>query len=115
MKKVFFLGLIILLARASNAQQPQRPNVIIIFIDDMGYGDLTCYGNRQIKTTNIDALAASGTRFTQFYVNSPVCSPSRVAMMTGQYPARHRFYTYLAERQKNAENKMPDFLPATVP
>lgn len=97
------------------AQKNDKPNVIIIFIDDMGYGDLTCYGNKQVQTKNIDALAKQGTRFTQFYVNSPVCSPSRVAMMTGQYPARHQFYTYLAERTKNVENKMPDFLPATVP
>lgn len=92
-----------------------RPNVLVIFIDDMGYGDLSCYGNKQVRTANIDALAARGTRFTQFYANSPVCSPSRVAMMTGQYPARHRFYTYLAERKKNVENKMPDYLPASVP
>lgn len=97
------------------AQKQEKPNVIIIFIDDLGYGDLSCYGNKQIQTKNIDDLAKQGTRFTQFYVNSPVCSPSRVSMMTGQYPARHKFYTYLAERKKNIENKMPDFLPATVP
>jgi len=95
--------------------QQSKPNVIIIFIDDMGYGDLSCYGNKQVKTVNIDALAARGMRLTQFYANSPVCSPSRVAMLTGQYPARHRFYTYLAERKKNEENRMPDFLPASVP
>jgi arylsulfatase A-like enzyme len=98
-----------------NAQSSDKPNVIIIFIDDMGYGDLSCYGNKQVNTVNIDALAKRGTKFTQFYSNSPVCSPSRVAMLTGQYPARHQFYTYLAERQKNQENKMPDFLPAAVP
>ncbi len=116
MKKILiaflFLSALVIVARA---QMQTKPNVIIIFIDDMGYGDLTCYGNTQIKTKNIDALAKQGTKFTQFYVNSPVCSPSRVAMLTGQYPARHRFYTYLAERKKNVENKMPDFLPATVP
>lgn len=99
----------------ATAQTRQKPNVVIIFIDDMGYGDLSCYGNSQIKTTNIDWLAKQGTRFTQFYVNSPVCSPSRVAMLTGQYPARHQFYTYLDSRQKNKENHMPDYLPATVP
>lgn len=116
MKKIlvtfsFLLALVI----AAEAQKQTKPNVIIIFIDDMGYGDLTCYGNTQINTKNIDALAKEGTKFTQFYVNSPVCSPSRVAMLTGQYPARHQFYTYLAERKKNAENKMPDFLPSSVP
>ncbi len=112
MKNIVFaclFGSMFLSIVVANAQQQQKPNVIIIFIDDMGYGDLTCYGNKQINTKNIDELAQKGTRFTQFYVNSPVCSPSRVAMMTGQYPARHQFYTYLAERKKNVENKMPDF------
>ncbi len=116
MKKIIYTcGLLLSVVLASHAQNRQKPNVIIIFIDDMGYGDLSCYGNNQIQTTHMDALAKQGTRFTQFYVNSPVCSPSRVSMMTGQYPARHHFYTYLAERKKNTENKMPDFLPATVP
>lgn len=117
MKKILFSSLVVFASAfiPAEAQKQNKPNVIIIFIDDMGYGDLTCYGNTQIKTKNIDALAKQGTKYTQFYVNSPVCSPSRVAMMTGQYPARHNFYTYLAERKKNVENKMPDFLPATVP
>jgi arylsulfatase A-like enzyme len=95
------------------AQSP-KPNVVIIYIDDMGYGDLSCYGNTQFKTSNIDWLATQGTRLTSFYVNSPVCSPSRVAMLTGQYPARHHFYTYLDSRAKNRENHMPDYLPGTV-
>src|SRR5687768_2002366 len=102
-------------AAARHADTPGKPNVIIIFIDDMGYGDPGCYGNTQARTPNIDELAARGTRFMQFYSNSPVCSPSRVAMLTGQYPARHQFYTYLAERSKNRENRMPDFLPSAVP
>lgn len=111
----FFLMLSGLFAPTVSVREKEKPNVIIIFIDDMGYGDLSNYGNKQIQTKNIDELARKGTWFTQFYVNSPVCSPSRVAMMTGHYPARHRFYTYLDERKKNDENHMPDFLPATVP
>lgn len=118
MKKLFLL--LLLAPAALTAQQQlqangQRPNVLIIFIDDMGYGDLSCYGNPQLQTKNIDALAGKGTRFTQFYTNSPVCSPSRVAMLTGQYPVRHRIYTYLADRKRNSENGMPHFLPASVP
>ncbi|WP_121353543.1 sulfatase-like hydrolase/transferase [Flavisolibacter nicotianae] len=112
---LFFVTVACIGFSVAEAQQNKKPNVIIIFIDDMGYGDLSSYGNTQVQTTNMDALAAKGTRVSQFYVNCPVCSPSRVAMMTGQYPARHRFYTYLAGRKKNAENKMPDYLPATVP
>ena len=54
----------------------ERPNILFIFIDDMGYSDLSCYGNPDVKTANIDQLAREGLRFTQFYVNSPVCSPS---------------------------------------
>ena len=69
-----------------------RLNVIFIFIDDMGYADPSCFGNPIVKTPNIDKLAADGMRFTQFYVNSPICSPSRVAVTTGQYPARHRCF-----------------------
>ncbi|RYY14251.1 MAG: hypothetical protein EOO04_30505, partial [Chitinophagaceae bacterium] len=111
---LFLAGSLLWLIPVSG-QSPGKPNVIIIFIDDMGFGDLSCYGNKQVNTVHIDALAKRGTRFTQFYSNSPVCSPSRVAMLTGQYPARHRFYTYLADRKKNQENKMPDFLPASVP
>ncbi len=79
MKKIVFTCLFVSMFLSIvivNAQQ--KPNVIIIFIDDMGYGDLSCYGNKQITTKNIDELAQKGTRFTQFYVNSPVCSPSSV-------------------------------------
>lgn len=116
MKKIVFaFFLVVFSCTFLNAQKQQKPNVIIIFIDDMGYGDLSSYGNTQIKTKHIDALAERGTKFTQFYVNSPVCSPSRVAMVTGQYPARHHFYTYLAERKRNKENRMPDFLPKSAP
>ena len=57
----------------------RRPNIVMIFIDDMGWGDFSCFGNTEAKTPNIDALAAGGIRFTQFYVNSPICSPSRCA------------------------------------
>ena len=61
-----------------------KPNIIFILADDMGYGDLGCYGNRNIETPNIDRLAATGTRFTQCYAGSAVSSPSRCALMTGR-------------------------------
>ena len=72
------------------AAAERRPNIVMIFIDDMGWGDFSCFGNTEAKTPNIDALAAGGIRFTQFYVNSPICSPSRCALTTGQYPQRWR-------------------------
>lgn len=66
----------------------ERTNIILIFCDDLGYGDLSCYGAPKIKTPHIDQLAAEGMRFTDFYVGSPLCSPSRAALLTGCYPRR---------------------------
>ena len=64
------------------------PNIVFIFVDDMGYGDLQCYGATDINTPNIDRIAEHGIRFTEFYSASPVCSPSRYGLMTGRYPVR---------------------------
>jgi arylsulfatase A-like enzyme len=64
---------------------PRKPNVIIILADDLGYGDLGCYGQKRIQTPNIDRLAAEGKRFTQFYAGSTVCAPSRAVLMTGRH------------------------------
>ena len=77
-----------LLAPLLNAQ-PRKPNLIVILADDMGYGDIGCYGSPDVPTPNIDALARSGVRFTDGYVSCAVCSPSRVALLTGQYQHRH--------------------------
>ncbi len=66
----------------------ERPNVVIFFSDDQGYGDLGCFGAKDIETPNLDALARSGLRFTDFYSAAPFCSPSRAALMTGRYPIR---------------------------
>jgi arylsulfatase A-like enzyme len=68
--------------------QPGPPNIILIIVDDLGYSDLASYGNKDIRTPNIDALGNEGTRFTQAYVTSPVCSPSRMGIMTGRYQNR---------------------------
>ncbi|MFM7050534.1 MAG: sulfatase-like hydrolase/transferase, partial [Planctomycetota bacterium] len=62
-----------------------RPNIVLIFADDLGYGELGCYGQRRIDTPNIDALARDGARFTHFYTAAPVCAPSRSALLTGQH------------------------------
>ena len=67
---------------------PSRPNVILIFADDQGYGDLSCFGSTKIKTPNIDRIAQEGRKFTSFMVASPVCTPSRAALLTGCYPKR---------------------------
>ncbi|MBT5901551.1 MAG: sulfatase-like hydrolase/transferase [Opitutaceae bacterium] len=92
-----------------------RPNILIFFIDDMGYGDPSCFGNELVETPHIDSLAAEGRRFTNFYVNSPICSASRVALSTGQYQQRWRIQSHLASRKANAERKMADYLdPAAI-
>ena len=68
--------------------QTRRPNFEIIVTDDHGIGDVGCYGHPEVRTPNLDRLAASGVRFTQWYANAPVCSASRAAIMTGKYPDR---------------------------
>ncbi|XP_002742466.2 steryl-sulfatase-like [Saccoglossus kowalevskii] len=68
-----------------------KPNVLIILVDDMGYGDLGCYGNKSLQTPNIDQLASEGLKFTHMY-SSPTCTPSRAALMTGRLPIRRECF-----------------------
>jgi arylsulfatase A len=69
----------------------EKPNIVVILTDDMGYGDLSCQGHPLIRTPHLDRLAAGGQRWTSFYASAPMCNPSRVAMMTGRMPIRiHR-------------------------
>ncbi len=70
------------------AHAAQAPNIIIILADDLGYGDLGCYGHPSIRTPNLDQMAAEGLRFTDFYSGAPLCTPSRAALMTGRLPIR---------------------------
>ena len=68
-------------------QAQDRPNIVIVFTDDQGYGDLSCYGSKDFRTPRIDSLAKDGTKFTSFYAQV-VCGPSRSALLTGRYPVR---------------------------
>lgn len=85
---VVLVLLFAVLAKPAIADQPEtRPNFVVIFTDDQGYGDLGCYGSKTIRTPKIDQLARDGTRFTSFYAQI-VCGPSRSALLTGRYPVR---------------------------
>ncbi len=114
---VFVLAMLLTAALAAAAADTGsgRPNIVLVFIDDMGWADFSCFGNSEAATPNVDALAAEGLRFHQFYVNSPICSPSRVAVSTGQYPHRHRITSYLAHRRENARRGMVDWLDPAAP
>jgi arylsulfatase A-like enzyme len=91
-----------------------RPNVVFIFVDDMGWGDASCYGGK-FPTPNIDRLAREGTLFRQFYVASPICSPSRCGVITGQFPARWRINSYLQTKAGHRECEQADFLDPQAP
>lgn len=75
-----------------------KPNVVLIYVDDLGYGDLGCYGSEKNDTPHVDQLAAEGMRFTSYYSASPVCTPSRAALLTGGYPGRVSFDAFRETR-----------------
>jgi arylsulfatase A-like enzyme len=83
---LFFSAVALLVSSAVLAAE--RPNIILILCDDLGYGDLACYGAPKIKTPALDKMAAEGMKFTDFHTGSPLCSPSRSAFLTGCYPRR---------------------------
>jgi len=118
MKKIFYLFILLTLLNnysCSTHKINNKPNIILIFIDDMGWADFSCFGNTDAQTPNIDKLASEGISFEQFYVNSPICSPSRVAISTGTYPQRWHITSYLAHRAQNNERGMANWLDPSAP
>jgi N-acetylgalactosamine-6-sulfatase len=93
----------------------RRPNIVFIFADDWGYGDLGIHGSTFCKTPHIDRMATEGIDFQQFTVNNPVCSPSRTAVMTGQFPARHCIGQHFASVEHHQRAGMPDWLDPRLP
>ena len=110
----FIHFLFIAVCVACSASAAERPNVVLFYIDDMGYADPSCFGNPEIKTPNIDRLAHEGLKLTNYYTNSPICSPSRVALNTGQAPGRHRVWGHFASKEQNKKRNMADFLDPDV-
>ncbi len=98
---------------AEAAVSPTKPNIVFILADDLGWGDLSCHGHPFIKTPHIDSLAQSGLNFQQFTAANPVCSPSRVAFMTGRQPARFSIHGHFAAGL-NQRRGMPDWLDPRV-
>ena len=89
MNRILVAGLAVgILAFGKLSIAAEKPNFIVIFTDDQGYGDLSCFGGKHVSTPRIDQMAAEGSRLTSFYVAAPVCTPSRAALMTGCYPKR---------------------------
>ena len=111
----FFTALLLAFGAASEAADATRPNIVFIFADDWGWGDLSCHGHPYVKTPNLDRLAREGTDFTRFTVASGVCSPSRTAVMTGHFPARYNIDGHFAAVSSNAKRGMPDWLDPKVP
>lgn len=109
-----FLPLAILSSLSAFAAD-SPPNIVVVFIDDMGWTDVSSFGGTAVETENIDQLAAEGLRFTNFYVNAPICSPSRVALSTGQYPQRWRIGSFLARRRVNQNRGMANWLDPAAP
>jgi arylsulfatase A-like enzyme len=92
-------------ALAQDKNKPHKPNVLVILVDDLGYGDLGCYGSKDIRTPHLDKLAKDGVRLTDCYTAACVCSPTRAALITGQYPQRSGFEWVI--RYKEKERGLP--------
>ena len=110
----YLIGWAVLLAAWSLAAA-EKPNILFVFTDDFGWGDLGSYGGAFVPTPNLDRMAREGIRFTQFYVASPICSPSRTGATTGMFPARWRIASFLQTRRGNAECGQADFLDPQAP
>jgi arylsulfatase A-like enzyme len=102
-------------ANGWSQEKTHRPNIVIILTDDLGLGDLGCYGGKIAETPNLDGMARAGLRFTQYYAASPICSPSRCGLLTGCFPARWRITSFLQDRAGNRGCEQADFLDSQAP
>ena len=117
MKSIWLASLLLACANHEGfaAGDATKPNIVFLLTDDMGYGDVGCYGGKFVPTPNIDSLAREGTKFTQFYAAAPVCSPSRTGFLTGMYPGRWRITNFLQTRKGNRASEQADFLDPKAP
>ena len=97
-----------------NTTLPQHPNFILIMADDLGYGDIGCYGSKTIVTPNLDRLASEGMRFTDYHSNGAVCSPTRAALMTGKYQQRVGIEGVITAAHNRDVREMASWLCRTI-
>lgn len=112
---LLMLGLIFFISCEEKEEISEKPNVVVILIDDLGYADFSRYGNDKVNTPTIDHIAAKGVMLTNYYSCSPVCSPSRSSLMTGQYPASLSINSIFDTRKHLEEWGMPNFLDPELP
>ena len=110
-----FVSVVFVVSVGRGVSAFDRPNIVFVFADDWGWGDLGCHGHPYLKTPNIDRLAREGTDFHRFTVASGVCSPSRTAVMTGHFPARYNINGHFAWVPQNEKRRMPDWLDPAAP
>jgi len=110
--RICLVLLTVIFSACANKEQaiPEKPNLIFIYADDWGYGDLGVHGSSFCKTPNLDKMAQEGIDFQNFSVCNPVCSPSRTAIMTGHFPARHSVHGHFADVASHIKRNMPDWL-----
>ncbi len=113
MKSLLLFAFLCVLGGPTTTAAP--PHIVFILADDMGPGDVGCYGGKSAPTPHLDRLAREGMRFTQYYSASPICSPSRCGLLTGQYPARWNVTSFLQTRAGNRACGMVDFLDPKAP
>ncbi|NNE08213.1 MAG: sulfatase-like hydrolase/transferase [Gemmatimonadetes bacterium] len=106
---------LLVLSCADRTSPESLPHIVLILADDMGWGDLASYGHPIVKTPHLDRIANEGSRFDQFYVQAPICSPTRAGILTGQYPARLSIFVALATAAGNESAGIPDWLDPEVP
>lgn len=107
MKQALAVFLVLACGGCSTVRAADLPNVLLLWVDNVGYGDLGCYGNSLNKTPQIDRLAAAGVRCTDFYIGSPSCSPSRGALLTGRHPERNGLNYQLSTGEGNGKQGLP--------
>lgn len=100
--------------RAADSSAPHRPNIIVVLVDDAGFADFPFGESQPSRTPHIDRLAREGLRFTQFYSNAPICSPSRAALTTGLFPVRTGITSFIASRDENRRRGIRDWLDPGV-